>query len=120
MLGQVLRINRETGRWTQEKLADRSGCTSSYISEIENGRADLSVKMADRLCKAMTVSTGCLLYEAEILTQQFRQTEPHHVHQDDWADPNVARQWLTGEHIRSLSNQEAFLTDPAAPWLILR
>ncbi|WP_406097280.1 Scr1 family TA system antitoxin-like transcriptional regulator [Kitasatospora purpeofusca] len=47
--GVLLRTSREQQGWTQDELATMIGCTSSYISAIENGRRKLTQRIATAL-----------------------------------------------------------------------
>lgn len=37
--GRLMRKARRDREWTQETLAERSGCTETYINRIEKGKA---------------------------------------------------------------------------------
>ncbi|MFJ9691570.1 Scr1 family TA system antitoxin-like transcriptional regulator [Kitasatospora sp. NPDC101183] len=50
--GVLLRTSREQRGWTQGHLADLVGCTSSYISALENGRRKPSRQLATELDRA--------------------------------------------------------------------
>ncbi|MER6360111.1 helix-turn-helix transcriptional regulator [Kitasatospora sp. NPDC001527] len=50
--GVLLRMSREARGWTQEHLAELVGCTSSYISALENGRKKPSQRFVTKLDRA--------------------------------------------------------------------
>jgi transcriptional regulator with XRE-family HTH domain len=56
-LGQNVR-RREARELTQEKLAERSGLDSTYISGIERGLRNPGIKNVARLAKALGLSTA--------------------------------------------------------------
>ena len=60
-LGKNARELRERGKWTQERLAERSGLDPSYISGIERAVRNPSVASLARLAKGLgcTVSEIC-------------------------------------------------------------
>lgn len=103
LLGQSIRRYREAGRLSQEMLAERAGCHPSYLSSIENGRADLSIKTFDRLCKALAVSSGYLYCEAEVLATVYRESAPSG---DDLVDPLATQCWLES-HLRQTARHHA-------------
>ncbi|MFE4516347.1 Scr1 family TA system antitoxin-like transcriptional regulator [Kitasatospora sp. NPDC056783] len=47
--GKLLRTSREQRGWKQEFLATEVGCTSSYISALENGRRKPSQQLVNKL-----------------------------------------------------------------------
>ncbi len=94
LLGLVIRHYRETSRLTQEAVAERAGCHVSYLSTIENGRADLSIKTFDRLCKALAVSANWLYFEAEMLEKNYLESDIARQNGYDTFNPLTAQYWL--------------------------
>lgn len=94
LLGLVIRHCRETSRLTQEAVAERAGCHVTYLSAIENGRADLSIKTFDRLCKALAVSASWLYLAAEGLEKDYLASEVALKSGRDSANPLTAQFWL--------------------------
>ena len=49
VIGELLKDERHKANLTQEELAERSGTKKSYISRIENGRADIQLSTLYKL-----------------------------------------------------------------------
>jgi len=69
------------------------------LSAIENGRADLSIKTFDRLCKALSVSANRLYLEAELLEKHYlnsdlAQSDDRGLDDRGSANPLKAQCWL--------------------------
>ena len=56
-----LRILRQYRGLTQEELAEKAGLSRPYLTEIETGRKNGSVKALNLLAKALGVEPGLLL-----------------------------------------------------------
>ena len=65
MLGERLRLFRERRGLTLQEVADRSGLSRSYISEIENGKKQPSIKALEALTAALNVSLDALMPEGD-------------------------------------------------------
>ncbi len=94
LLGLVIKRYREAAYLTQEQVAERAGCNASYISTIENGRSELSIRIFDRLCKALAVSAHILYAQAEMLEQQYYLASPRSTQKAGPIDPLVAHNWF--------------------------
>ena len=57
-LGLNVRKRREASALTQEKLAERAGLDSTYISGIERGLRNPGIKNVARLAKALGLTTA--------------------------------------------------------------
>ena len=57
-LGLNVRRQREAKKFTQEKLAERSGLDPTYISGIERGLRNPGIKKVARLAKALELTTA--------------------------------------------------------------
>ncbi len=68
-IGVILRRYRYQNDMTQIDLAAAADCDRSFISQIENGKAGLSMDLFLRLCDALDVPAWEVLKEA---TQQER------------------------------------------------
>lgn len=55
-LGKRIRLLREEAGLSQEKLGIATGLSQTYISGIENGTRNPSIKTLDKLAKALGVS----------------------------------------------------------------
>jgi transcriptional regulator with XRE-family HTH domain len=64
-ISKVVQRRREELRLTQEELAGRAGLHRTYISDIERGARNLSVKSLIRLAMALEMSVSGVLEEAE-------------------------------------------------------
>jgi len=60
-LGNKVRELRKQRGWTQEKLEELSGLDRTYISDIERGVRNPSVKSLERLAKALKVPASELV-----------------------------------------------------------
>lgn len=67
MLGAYLRTLRRARGWTQEQLAERANVDQTFISQIENGKAGVSLEYLKRLADGLAVPLGELLGEAGLL-----------------------------------------------------
>lgn len=55
---------REKGSdWTQERLAEQAGINSKHLSDIEQGKYNVSIAYLCRIADALGVSYGQLLNE---------------------------------------------------------
>ena len=59
--GQNIRRLRVTQGFRQEDLAEKCGCTTSRIGQIENGRVKPSLEMTVRIANALNATTDQLL-----------------------------------------------------------
>ncbi len=60
-LGKRVRELRKQKGWTQEKLEEHSGFDRTYISDIERGVRNPSVKSLEKLAKALKVRAADLV-----------------------------------------------------------
>jgi len=60
-IGKKVRELRLQKGWTQETLEEHSGLDRTYISDIERGVRNPSVKSLEKLAKALRVGTADLL-----------------------------------------------------------
>jgi transcriptional regulator with XRE-family HTH domain len=59
-LGKQVRELRKARGWTQEKLEEHSGLDRTYISDIERGIRNPSVRSLEKLAKALKVKVSDL------------------------------------------------------------
>jgi transcriptional regulator with XRE-family HTH domain len=64
-VGTVIAVHRVSMKLTQDEFADRAGLHRTYISDVERGTRNISLKTLQRLAKALNVNTFDLLMEAE-------------------------------------------------------
>lgn len=56
----VRRLRKEAG-FSQEAFADRAGLARSYMSEVEIGRRNPTLKVVERIAEALNVGPDTLL-----------------------------------------------------------
>lgn len=66
-VGLTVRRQRESRRWSQERLAEAADLNRSYIGELERGEAVPSLLTLAKLALALGVPLSQLLQEAEVL-----------------------------------------------------
>jgi len=59
-LGSKVRALRVEKHWTQEKLGEHSGLDRTYISDIERGVRNPSLKSLEKLAKALKTNVSDL------------------------------------------------------------
>lgn len=60
-IGERIRVIRQEHGLTQERLAERVNLHPTYISEIENGKANVSLQALASLARSLGVSLGDLV-----------------------------------------------------------
>ncbi len=60
-LGQNMRRLRETAGFTQESFADHAGLHRTYVSDIERGTRNPTIRIVDKVAKALGVPASSLL-----------------------------------------------------------
>ena len=68
-VGRAVRRERSGQRLSQERLAELSGMTRAYISQIELGAASVSLEAFIAIAIALKMTPSDLLKEAEDLAQ---------------------------------------------------
>ena len=63
LLGDNVRQQRKLKGMTQEQLALEAGMERSYVSDLERGQRNPSVRALGRLAEALSVRPGVLLAE---------------------------------------------------------
>jgi transcriptional regulator with XRE-family HTH domain len=69
-LGEALRRHRELIRLSQEDLADRAGIDRTYVSGLERGRRNPTVKVLQRLADALGVDLDVIFATAREIAQR--------------------------------------------------
>ena len=64
VIGRTIRLLREAGGLSQEKLAERAGITYQYVSSVENGKENFTVGVLDALARALDVEVPTLIERA--------------------------------------------------------
>lgn len=66
-VGSKMRHTRLLKGLTLKQLADRAGCSESLLSKIENGRANPSLNMIQRVASALGITVGELFAQGDDL-----------------------------------------------------
>lgn len=61
LLGRNVRAHRLAKKWSQEELAFRAGVKRSYLSDLERGQRNPTVRLLGRLAAALEVLPAALL-----------------------------------------------------------
>lgn len=64
-IGGVIQQMRKARGISQERLALDSGVDRRYMSDVENGKRNISIDIMDRLARYFGVSVAFMLYRAE-------------------------------------------------------
>ena len=60
ILGKRIRYYRRALKWSQEYLAEISGCHATYIGQIERGEKNATVESVEKIAKALNISLSAL------------------------------------------------------------
>jgi transcriptional regulator with XRE-family HTH domain len=63
-IGRMIRLLRESGGLSQEKLAERAGITYQYLSAVENGKENFTVGILESIAKALGIELPSLIERA--------------------------------------------------------
>ncbi len=66
MLGRKLRERRKSKSMTIAELADASGVTNGYISQIEQGKLEPSIEVLHKLASVLDISVSSLLHKSAL------------------------------------------------------
>lgn len=64
-IGDNIRKYRKSGQRTQKDLGEAIGISNTYLSDIERGRTNPSIKTLKRIAKALDISYIDLLKDTE-------------------------------------------------------
>jgi len=67
--GIVIRKLREEKGWSQEKFAEYAEIHRTYVSEIESGKRNISLKIAEKLAKCLDLYLSDLIKETEKINE---------------------------------------------------
>lgn len=93
-IGLLLRLFRENRSLTQERVAELAGCHASYLSIIENGKAQLSIRTFVELCQALQLAPADLFVLASMLEESYLNSDLICSGTCDPQDPLTAQRWL--------------------------
>src|SRR6187401_2484571 len=82
-LGQAIHIGRTSLSLSQEELAQRAGLHRAYISEIERGERNPSLRTLGKLAEALNIPFATLCHLAEELARD--QSYAARVNQSDFS-----------------------------------
>ncbi|NCA98113.1 MAG: XRE family transcriptional regulator [Clostridia bacterium] len=93
-IGLLLRLFRENRSLTQERVAELAGCHASYLSIIENGKAQLSIRTFVELCQALQLAPADLFVLASVLEDCYLHSDLIRSGEGIPEDPLTAQRWL--------------------------
>ncbi len=62
--GTIVRLRREKG-YSQEAFANEAGIDRRYMSDIENGKRNISIDILDRVCNKLGIKISEFFVEVE-------------------------------------------------------
>ena len=62
-VGETIRSYRKQSQLSQEKLAEKADLNPKYLSEVERGRANISLDAMVRIAKALKISLRDLVVD---------------------------------------------------------
>jgi len=65
--GSRIRFLREVKNWSQTELAERSGVSRSYLSQLENELKDPTASILDKLSSALQVPVNMFFEDTNLL-----------------------------------------------------
>ena len=71
-LGQIIRDARKQRGMTQESLSEVAGVSAKYLSEVEQGRSNVTVLFLRRVSRALKLDLCALLYGCEDNSEERR------------------------------------------------
>jgi transcriptional regulator with XRE-family HTH domain len=106
-LGDRIRARRKELRLSQSDLAERTGMTASFISQVERGVTSPSIDSLYKISQALDVPVFHFLLEPKTESPVVRQHERVRINWP-WSGPELAFQLLTP---RTSQRLEAFMTE---------
>ena len=64
-LGKVIRKKRQALGYSQEVFAEKADIHRTYVSEIELGKVNVGINVAEKMAEALGTSLSYLIKEAE-------------------------------------------------------
>ncbi len=77
-LGQAIRDSRKQKAMTQERLSEVAGVSAKYLSEVEQGRSNVTVLFLLRVARALDLNASTLLCGCE------EGSEDHRLRKEIW------------------------------------
>lgn len=75
-LGQAIRRHRELIRLSQEELADRARMDRTYISGVERGRRNPTIRVLQHIAEALGVDLDVLFATARDIANESDKEQP--------------------------------------------
>lgn len=70
-LGIRIKAARESKKLTQEQLAEITGLTNNYISNIEHTRSKPSIETLIKICNALEVTPDYILLDSVFVSKEY-------------------------------------------------
>ncbi len=111
VLGELIRTQRQQAELTLRELADRTNVSNPYLSQIERGLHEPSVRVLKAIAGALNLSAESLLHQAGILeaTDGSDPPAPPSVEDAVRADPRLTKD----QRAALLSVYKSFVDDPS-------
>ncbi|MEK3884954.1 helix-turn-helix transcriptional regulator [Paenibacillus sp. PL2-23] len=71
MVGEQIRRVRKLRGMTQEQLAEQSGLSFSYVSDVERGTRNISLESLEKIINALGVRPNQLFEEIDVLSDAY-------------------------------------------------
>ena len=71
MIGKRIQSARKDAHMTQDDLADKCGCTSKYVSNIETGKKTPSLDLLTNISSALEVTVDSLLIDSPLAFSKY-------------------------------------------------
>ena len=111
-LGELIRKQRQQAELTLRDLAERANVSNPYLSQIERGLHEPSVRVLKAIAGALNLSAEQLLVQAGVLEGvEHEAPTPPSVEDAVKADPKLSKDQRTA----LLNVYRSFVDDPAAP-----
>lgn len=79
ILGSILRQHRKRRKRAQARVAFTADMDESYLSSVENGHYNISIRKFVALCKALEIEPDVIMAEFITRTEQL-----HEDYEEDW------------------------------------
>ena len=111
-LGELIRKQRQQAELTLRDLAERANVSNPYLSQIERGLHEPSVRVLKAIAGALNLSAEQLLVQAGVLDGTEQQSRRHRASRTPWR-PTLAS--ATTSAPRSMSVYRSFVDDDLRP-----
>ena len=101
VLGEYLREQRREANLSLRELAALTQLSNAYLSQLERGQHEPSVRVLRSLSAALDVSVATLLAHAGMLADGGADAPPQRAGRDGGRDPRTTRAWVSGRRRRS-------------------